>query len=264
MLTASRPEAQKRLSWTPATVSGRPALIAAVLAMSAPWSPTGETQPRTTSSTLLGSSRSLRTSISCIRPTTRSTGLVACRDPLTLPLPRGVRIASNTNASVAAIASYSSVEVGRGTLPQKHSFVNASSMVVTWPSRIDAEPHPAQPGRAQRRHPRGAARRDDRLPGRGRLRQHDDRARRRARRRLPRRPPAPLPDSRRARRRGGRAAAQRRDEELLAAADALPAGPERIAAGPRPALGELRQPALPGGARSLDQRAAPTPSCAAT
>jgi hypothetical protein len=28
-LTASRPEAQKRLSWTPATVSGRPALIAA-------------------------------------------------------------------------------------------------------------------------------------------------------------------------------------------------------------------------------------------
>ena len=55
MLTASRPEAQKRLSCTPATVLGRPALIAAVLAMSAPWSPTGETQPSTTSSTPLGS-----------------------------------------------------------------------------------------------------------------------------------------------------------------------------------------------------------------
>src|ERR1700712_2169365 len=103
MFTASRPEAQKRLSCTPATVSGRPALIAAVLAMSAPWSPTGETQPRTTSSTRLGSRRSLRMSISCIRPTTRSTGLVPCREPLLLPLPRGVRMASKTNASEAAI-----------------------------------------------------------------------------------------------------------------------------------------------------------------
>ncbi len=104
MFTASRPEAQKRLTWTPATVSGSPALIAAVLAMSAPWSPTGETQPRTTSSTRLGSSFSLRTRVSCIRPTTRSTGLVACSDPFNLPLPRGVRIASNTSASAAAIS----------------------------------------------------------------------------------------------------------------------------------------------------------------
>src|SRR4051794_8728278 len=105
MLTASRPEAQKRLSWTPDTVSGRPALIAAVLAMSAPWSPTGETQPSTTSSIRVGSSFSLRMSISCIRPTTRSTGLVVWREPLLLPLPRGVRIASNTRASVAAIVA---------------------------------------------------------------------------------------------------------------------------------------------------------------
>src|SRR3954463_2679935 len=100
MFTASRPEAQKRLSCTPATVSGSPALIAAVLAMSAPWSPTGDTQPSTTSSTRLGSSSPLRASISCISPTTRSTGLVACSDPLTLPLPRGVRMASKTSASV--------------------------------------------------------------------------------------------------------------------------------------------------------------------
>src|SRR5918912_371373 len=103
MFTASRPDAQKRLSWTPATVSGSPALMAAVLAMSAPWSPTGDTHPRTTSSTVLGSSRSLRISISCISPTTRSTGLVVCSDPLLLPLPRGVRMASKTRASVAAM-----------------------------------------------------------------------------------------------------------------------------------------------------------------
>src|SRR4051794_21958827 len=104
MLTASRPEAQKRLSWTPATVFGRPALIAAVLAMSAPWSPIGVTQPRTTSSIRVGSSCPLRASTSCISPTTRSTGLVACSEPLLLPFPRGVRTASNTSASVAAIA----------------------------------------------------------------------------------------------------------------------------------------------------------------
>jgi hypothetical protein len=40
-LTASRPEAQKRFSWTPATVSGSPAAMAAIRAMSEPWSPTG-------------------------------------------------------------------------------------------------------------------------------------------------------------------------------------------------------------------------------
>src|SRR4051794_16227933 len=105
MLTASRPDAQKRLSWTPATVCGSPALIAAVLAMSAPWSPIGVTQPSTTSSMRLGSSWPLRASSSCISPTTRSTGLVACTEPLLLPLPLGVRTASNTNASVAAIGS---------------------------------------------------------------------------------------------------------------------------------------------------------------
>src|SRR5918997_1826693 len=103
MLTASRPEAQKRLSWTPATVCGSPALIAAVLAMSAPWSPIGETQPSTTSSTLGGSRSTLRESISCIRPTTRSTGLVECNEPLLLPFPRGVRMASKTSASLAAM-----------------------------------------------------------------------------------------------------------------------------------------------------------------
>src|SRR3954466_16387517 len=104
MFTASRPEAQKRLSWTPATVSGSPALIAAVLAMSAPWSPTGDTQPSTTSSTRCGSSSVLRPSISWIRPTTGATGLVPWSEPLDLPLPRGVRSASKTSASVCAIS----------------------------------------------------------------------------------------------------------------------------------------------------------------
>src|SRR3954447_1071030 len=114
-LTASRPDAQKRLSCTPATVSGSPALIAAVLAMSAPWSPTGVTQPRTTSSTRLGSSRSWRPSISCMRPTTRSTGLVPCSEPLLLPLPRGVRIASKTSASLPAMRRSPCVRGDRGS-----------------------------------------------------------------------------------------------------------------------------------------------------
>ncbi|SHT90711.1 Uncharacterised protein [Mycobacteroides abscessus subsp. abscessus] len=49
MLMASRPEAQKRLSWTPPVVSGRPAASTAVRAISPPWSPTGDTTPSTTS-----------------------------------------------------------------------------------------------------------------------------------------------------------------------------------------------------------------------
>ena len=59
-LTASSPEAQKRLSWTPAVVSGSPAASAAVLAMSPPWSPTGDTTPSTTSSMRLVSRVGLR------------------------------------------------------------------------------------------------------------------------------------------------------------------------------------------------------------
>ena len=93
-LTASRPEAQKRLSCTPATVSGRPAASAAVLAMSPPWSPTGETTPSTTSSTRWVSSEGLRSWTASMRPTTRSTGFTSCRVPFCFPLPRGVRTAS--------------------------------------------------------------------------------------------------------------------------------------------------------------------------
>ncbi len=49
--TDSRPEAQKRDCVTPATVCAHSASSTAVRAMSAPCSPTGVTQPSTTSST---------------------------------------------------------------------------------------------------------------------------------------------------------------------------------------------------------------------
>ena len=49
--TASRPEAQKRLICTPGTSLPKPALSTAARAMSPPASPTGSTQPSTTSST---------------------------------------------------------------------------------------------------------------------------------------------------------------------------------------------------------------------
>ena len=52
--TASRPEAQKRLICTPGTLSPKPATSAEARAMSPPASPTGSTQPSTTSSTSSG------------------------------------------------------------------------------------------------------------------------------------------------------------------------------------------------------------------
>ena len=93
-LTASSPDAQNRLSCTPATVGGSPAAMAAVLAMSEPWSPSGETTPSTTSSMVAGSSSGKRRRISSIRPTTNEMGLTSCSEPEALPRPRGVRMAS--------------------------------------------------------------------------------------------------------------------------------------------------------------------------
>ena len=55
MLTASRPEAQKRLICTPLTRTSQPALSKAVFGNTEPCSPTGLTQPMTTSSTSAGS-----------------------------------------------------------------------------------------------------------------------------------------------------------------------------------------------------------------
>jgi hypothetical protein len=94
VLTASSPDAQNRLSCTPATVSGRPAASAAARAMSPPWSPTGVTTPSTTSSIAAGSSVGNRLRSSWIRPTTSAIGLTSYSEPEALPRPRGVRIAS--------------------------------------------------------------------------------------------------------------------------------------------------------------------------
>src|SRR5215212_8095906 len=75
--------------------------------MSPPCSPIGETTPRTTSSTRRGSKVGLRTLISSRRPTARSTGLTSCSEPTFLPLPRGVRTWSYTNASAMTVLSES-------------------------------------------------------------------------------------------------------------------------------------------------------------
>ena len=57
---------------------------------------------------------SLRLRVSCIRPTTRSTGFVVCSEPLLLPLPRGVRMASKTSASGMSRVRSSVYGPGRG------------------------------------------------------------------------------------------------------------------------------------------------------
>jgi hypothetical protein len=88
--TASRPEAQKRLIWTPGTVSPSPAFMAAKRAMSEPASPTGSTTPRMTSSTT--SCFKLLRSFSAFSGTVASaTAVTSCSAPSALPRPRGVR-----------------------------------------------------------------------------------------------------------------------------------------------------------------------------
>jgi hypothetical protein len=102
-LTASRPEAQKRLSWKPGTFQSQPAASAAVLAMHEPCSPEGVTQPITTSSTS-PVSKSWRRCSSCSTPASSVTGFTSCSEPSRLPLPRGVRIASKIIASFELFA----------------------------------------------------------------------------------------------------------------------------------------------------------------
>ena len=97
MLTASKPEAQKRLICTPETRKSQPALSKAVLGKTEPCSPTGDTQPITTSSTSAGS-KSWRACSWLSNPPSKSTGLTSCKLPSFLPLPRGVRTASKTIA----------------------------------------------------------------------------------------------------------------------------------------------------------------------
>src|SRR4029078_11475316 len=80
------------------TVSSKPARTAAVRAMFAPCSPTGMTQPSTTSSTSVVSSL-LRSRSACSAVTARRTGVTSCKEPSLRPLPRGVRTASKIYAS---------------------------------------------------------------------------------------------------------------------------------------------------------------------
>jgi citronellol/citronellal dehydrogenase len=103
MFTASSPEAQKRLICTPATFTSQPALSAAVLAITEPCSPTGETTPMTTSSSAAGS-KPWRFCSFTSRPASRSTGFTSCRLPSFLPLPRGVRTASKIIACVMVVS----------------------------------------------------------------------------------------------------------------------------------------------------------------
>ena len=130
-------------------------------------------------------------------------------------------------------------------------------------SAAKTAPRAPQPGRAQRRDARGAAGRDDRVPRRGRLREHDDEPRGRARRALARRAPAPLPDAPGAAG-GGDGAPRRapRREQLLAAAEELPDGRERLARRASTCCGRAT-PARSTRRRSTCGRTrAPTPSCA--
>ena len=93
MPMASSPEEQKRLICTPATVSAHPAASTAQRAISAPWSPTGMTQPMMTSS-ISAVSSALRPCNAFSSVTTRSIGGTSYSEPSFFPLPRGVRMAS--------------------------------------------------------------------------------------------------------------------------------------------------------------------------
>src|ERR1041385_7433160 len=70
--------------------------------MSPPASPTGSTQPSTTSSTTAGSDR-LRSLMAPSAWVASCSAVTSCSEPSALPLPRGVRTASYTNASVIFI-----------------------------------------------------------------------------------------------------------------------------------------------------------------
>ena len=183
--------------------------------------------------------------------------MVACSEPLLLPLPRGVRMASNTNASVAAIPrAPRSRKRGAGRYHRNIQFMNASCVVVTMAATTtSSRPPAAQPGRAQRRDARGAARRDARVPGRGRLRQHDDRARGRARRRSP--AARTCTTSRRATRcwppPSSTSPGAARERAAAPRPTRCPTGPDRVARGLDLLWAQLRQPALPGGAGPLDR-----------
>jgi hypothetical protein len=101
-LTPWRLEPHWRLTEVPVTVTGKPAIRAAVRAMFMPCSPVCVTQPMITSSTWAGSTLA-RSSSAAIHMAARSSGLVALRVPRRFPI--AVRPASRIYASVMLAAS---------------------------------------------------------------------------------------------------------------------------------------------------------------
>src|ERR1700755_70002 len=80
--------------------------------MSPPASPTGSTQPSTTSSTTEGSVR-LRSLIAPSAWVASESAVTSCSEPSALPRPRGVRTASYTNASVILFLLFAALEAAR-------------------------------------------------------------------------------------------------------------------------------------------------------
>src|SRR5919106_3980841 len=96
---AFRPEEQKRLIVSPATLTGSPARIAATRAMLWPCAPCGWPQPRMTSSTSLASSCGVLPSTSVMQCAARSDGRVMLNEPR-CDLASGVRELATTTASL--------------------------------------------------------------------------------------------------------------------------------------------------------------------
>ena len=98
MLTACRLEAQKRLTVTPAAVSGRPARAPTRRARFIPCSPSGKAQPRITSSIRERSSCGTRSTAALTAIAARSSARTSLSTPL-LARPMGVRTALTITAS---------------------------------------------------------------------------------------------------------------------------------------------------------------------
>src|SRR6266850_1998570 len=100
---ALRPDEQKRLIVSPATLTGSPARMADTRAMLCPWAPCGWPHPRITSSTSLGSSCGTFPSASLMQWAARSDGSVMLNEPR-CDLASGVRELETTTASLMGVA----------------------------------------------------------------------------------------------------------------------------------------------------------------
>src|SRR6266571_8978826 len=95
---ASRPEAQKRFTVTPGTVSGKPARWQAMRAIFIPCAPSGMAQPRTKSSTWSAEICGTRARAPLMASAARSSGRTVRIFPFGA-LPTGVRAAATIKAS---------------------------------------------------------------------------------------------------------------------------------------------------------------------